>query len=70
MGFEVDWASAIASTAYVFACHLESSLLKRNLNPEETKTLAHLVPTSSSKSSGSQSRYTIRSNGVRSEEGM
>jgi hypothetical protein len=67
MGFEVDWASAAASTAYVLACRLESDLLKRDLTPEETETLARLAPTSSSKPSGSQFRYAIRSNGIREE---
>jgi hypothetical protein len=53
MGFEVDWASAAASIAYVLACRLESDLLKCDLTLEETKTLARLAPTSSSKPSGS-----------------
>ena len=67
MDFEVDWASAAASTAYILACRLKSDLLKRNLTPKEIETLACLAPTSSSKPSGSQSKYTIRSNGVREE---
>jgi hypothetical protein len=45
MGFEVDWASAAASTAYVLACRLELDLLKRDLTPKETETLARLAPT-------------------------
>jgi hypothetical protein len=45
MGFEVDWASVAASTTYVLACRLESDLLKRDLTPEETETLACLAPT-------------------------
>lgn len=68
MGLEVDWASAAASTAYVLACRLESDLLKRDLTPEETETLARLAPTSSSKPSASHLRYSIRSNGVREGE--
>jgi hypothetical protein len=51
MGFEVDWASAVASTTYILACRLELDLLKRNLTPEEIGTLACLAPTSSSKPS-------------------
>ena len=44
MDFEVDWASAVASTTYVLTCRLELDLLKCDLTLEETKILACLVP--------------------------
>ena len=52
MGFEVDWASAAASTAVVQASRLEGELLKYNLSEEEAAELLRLVP-GVSKPSGS-----------------
>jgi hypothetical protein len=44
MGFEVDWASAAASTAVVQASRLEGDLLKRDLSEEEAEELLRLAP--------------------------
>jgi hypothetical protein len=44
MGFEVDWASAAASTAVVQASQLEGDLLKRDLSEEEAEELLRLAP--------------------------
>ena len=52
MGFEVDWASAAASTTVVQASRLEGELLKHNLSKEEAAELLRLVP-GVSKPSGS-----------------
>jgi hypothetical protein len=43
MGFEVDWASAAASTAVVQASRLEGDLLKRDLSEEEAEELLRLA---------------------------
>ena len=44
MGFQVDWASAVASTAVVQASRLEGDLLKRDLSEEEAEELVRLAP--------------------------
>ena len=35
MGLDVDWASAVASTALILASRIEGELLRRDLLPEE-----------------------------------
>lgn len=43
MGFEVDWASAAASTALVLASRVEGELMRRELLPNEAVELLHLA---------------------------
>lgn len=60
MGFEVDWASAAASTAVVQSSRLEGELLKRDLSEEEAQELLRLSP-GISKPSGSSFNHSGRS---------
>ena len=44
MGYDVDWASAAASTAQVLASRIEGELLKRELLEEEAAEFLKLAP--------------------------
>jgi hypothetical protein len=44
MGFEVDWASAAASTALVLASRVEGELMRRELSSNEVAELLPLAP--------------------------
>jgi hypothetical protein len=56
MGFEVDWATAAASTALVLASRVEGELMRQDLSTDEAAKLLRLAPHAILKQSHLQSK--------------